>query len=117
MTTNLIPSVYAIDETVDIQSILDTTPNFFKYKCIGDLVANGVNVAIILSGIIMFVMLVWGGMLWLTSAGDKAHIEDARNKIVHAIIGITIIAAAYAIWILVLTFFGINGDICKPNTI
>lgn len=117
MNTQIVSSAYALDQIVDIKTQLNVTPNFFKYKCIGDLVANGVNVAIILSGIIMFVMLVWGGMLWLTSGGDKAHIEDARNKIVHAIIGITIIAAAYAIWILVLTFFGINGDICKPNTI
>jgi len=118
MTFKIIPFVYAdgvADSTIDITSSLGTT--FFKFKCIADLIVKTVNLAIVLSGVILFVMLIWAGVQWLTSGGDKSHIEEARNRITHAFIGITIVAAAWAIWTLAIAFFGIKGDICNPSTI
>lgn len=89
---------------------------FFGFKCITELVFQMVDVAIIVSGILLLVYLVYGGMEWLTSGGDKAKLESARSKITNALIGVAIIAASFAVWKIVLTFFGIDApNICSDN--
>ncbi len=55
----------------------------------------------VLAGIIIALFfLVWGGISWITSGGDKQKINQARDKIFYAIIGLTIIF---------LSFFVINS--------
>jgi len=101
------------DSVIDIGAKVG---DFFAFKCITELVFRMVDVAIIGSGILLLVYLVYGGMEWLTSGGDKAKLESARSKITNAIIGVTIIAAAFAIWKIALTFFGIDApNICSAN--
>lgn len=50
-----------------------------------------------LAGVVLIFMLVWGAFEWLTSGGDKEHIEAARKRIINAIIGILLFALAFAI--------------------
>ncbi|MBI3385909.1 hypothetical protein HY031_02365, partial [Candidatus Gottesmanbacteria bacterium] len=45
---------------------------------------------------------------WITSGGDKAGMEEARNKITHAIVGLIIVGAAWAIMTLVQNFLGVT---------
>lgn len=93
-----------------------TENNFFGYTCIGHLVSNLVSAAFIISGIAFFVYLVWGGVEYLTSGGDKAKTESAQKRISAAIIGLAIVASSYAVYIIVLEFFGINLDaLCTEN--
>ena len=90
--------------------------SFFGFKCITELVFRVVDAAIIGAGILLLVYLVYGGVEWLTSGGDKAKLESARAKLTNALIGVAIIAASFAIWKIVLTFFGIDApNICSAN--
>lgn len=83
---------------------------------IGVLISSGITAAIVISGLITFVYLVWGGLQWLTSGGDKAKYEEARGRITAAIIGLAIVAAAYAVMTLIAQFFGISiTNISFPN--
>lgn len=50
-----------------------------------------------ISGISAFVMLVWGGFLWLTSAGNPTKISNAKDQITSAFLGLIIILASYLI--------------------
>jgi len=89
---------------------------FFKYTCIVDLVFKSVDVALILSGIGLFVFLVWGGIEYMTSGGDKAKTETAQKRITGAVIGVAIVASSYAIWKIALYFFGIDApNVCQDN--
>lgn len=91
---------------------------FFGYTCIGNLVSNAISVAFILAAVTTFGLLVAGGIQWLTSGGDKTHVESAQKLITNAIIGLTIVAASYAIYTLVLNFFGIDlSALCTENPI
>lgn len=100
-------------EEVDIGS---GVTDFFGFKCITEFVFNMVDVAIIISGIALLVYLVWGGVEWIISGGDKAKVQSAQSRLTNALIGVTIVAASYAIWKLALTFFGIDApNICSPN--
>jgi len=51
-----------------------------------------------------------GGLQWVTAGGDKTQLENARNKITNAIIGLIIVAAAWAVWVLTGNFLGINVE-------
>ncbi|PIR80253.1 MAG: hypothetical protein COU25_01075 [Candidatus Levybacteria bacterium CG10_big_fil_rev_8_21_14_0_10_35_13] len=61
----------------------------------------------IIAIIVALLYLVWGGFKWLTSGGDKAAVQSAREHIVAAIVGLVIIFLAYFVLNLVLSFFGI----------
>ena len=52
--------------------------------------------------------LVIGGIQWVTSGGDKNSLESARNKITHALMGLIIVGAIWAIFTLVSKFLGLN---------
>ncbi len=116
MISDLISTIYASEDSlVDIGSEA-TKNNFFGYTCIAHLVSNLVSVGLTLSGVIVFIYLVWGGIDYLTSGGEKGRIENSQKRITSALIGLAIVASSWAIYQLVLFFFGINLDnICSDN--
>lgn len=63
----------------------------------------------VLASLLLLMYLVWGGIEWITSGGDKGKTEGARNKITAAVVGIIILAASYAIFGLVLNFLGLGS--------
>lgn len=75
---------------------------------LGEYVSRIVNVLLIIAAIASFVYLVLGGLQWITAGGDKGKIEEARNRITGALVGLAITAAAWAIFLLVDYFFGLN---------
>ncbi len=50
-----------------------------------------------ISGFAAFVMLVWGGFDWLTSAGSPSKITEAKDKISSALVGLLLILASFLI--------------------
>jgi hypothetical protein len=71
--------------------------------------------------IIVFFYFIWGAFDWLTSAGEKGKLESARNKMLHAGIGIIILASTTALFMLVQYFVGVSvidfgGAPTAPNT-
>lgn len=72
------------------------------------IVSGLINVVLIVAAIVFFFILVIGGIRWITSGGDKANTEAARNQITAALVGLVIVFAAWAIIQLIQTFFGIN---------
>lgn len=47
--------------------------------------------------VIFFGLMLYGGFLWMTSAGANEKVTKAKGLIVNAILGLVIISAAYAI--------------------
>lgn len=72
---------------------------------IGNLISAAVGAAFLISFLLVFVMLVWGGIQWITSGGDKENTQKARDRITHALVGVTIIAGAWALMKVVEFFF------------
>ena len=92
--------------------------DFVRIENIGKLISSLVGVLLIISALLAFFYLILGGIQWITSGGDKAGMEAARNKITHAIVGLVIVGAAWAIMILVQNFLGItviSGDVTLPR--
>lgn len=75
---------------------------------IASLIASLINGAILISALAVLLYLILGGFQWLTSGGDKGKTESARNKITSALIGLLIVIASWAVYQLILQFFGID---------
>lgn len=93
--------VFAADITVK-------QPTNIKINDIGALITALVGTMLILSALLAFLFLVLGGISWITSGGDKVKLEEARNKITHAIVGLIVVGAAWAIMILIQNFLGVT---------
>ncbi|MCH7951618.1 hypothetical protein IH980_02710 [Patescibacteria group bacterium] len=61
------------------------------------IIANLWKSGVIIGGILFILYFVWGAISWLTAGGDKARLEEARQKISNALIGLVILAASLAI--------------------
>jgi len=48
-------------------------------------------------GVIFMILVIYGGILWMTARGNEAQVDKAKNLLVNAIIGLIIVLAAYAI--------------------
>jgi hypothetical protein len=75
---------------------------------LGVFVSSIVGALLTVAALGAFAFLVWGGLNWIMSGGDKGKIEEARGRITNALIGLTIVAASYAIFLLVDHFFGLH---------
>ncbi len=67
-----------------------------------EIVAQVINIALSLLGIVAVVIIIAGGFLWMTAGGNEENVDKARKMIFAGIIGLAIILSAYAIakWVI-----------------
>lgn len=63
---------------------------------------------LVVAFVIAFIMLLVGGIRWITAGGDEKGVAGARNTITAALIGLVVILVAYAIIRLVEVFFNVS---------
>lgn len=81
--------------------------NFFQMD-FGTFLSRAIDAVIIVGGLAVLLFLVWGAIDWLVSEGDKEKMSSAKGKITNAVIGLAILVAVWAIWQLLLQFFGLS---------
>lgn len=62
-----------------------------------DMIKGVVQIILGFLGIIAVLIILWGGFIWMTAAGDPDKVDKAKKMIYSGIIGLVIIFAAYAI--------------------
>jgi hypothetical protein len=72
---------------------------------------------IVLAVVIALMYLLYGGIKWITSRGEKTEVESARNHIMAAIIGLVVVFVAIFVVSLVMSIFGLNLTTLKIPTI
>lgn len=96
-------------------------------ECTGDAKECGlgsfVNLAIVISkailaflGSIAFLMFIYGGITWLTAAGQSKRVEHGKSILTAAVIGIIITMGAYVLITFVLTSLGVPKKSTAPST-
>jgi TRAP-type C4-dicarboxylate transport system permease small subunit len=88
-------------------SVSVTPPDAF-YVDFGDMLTNVMNIVVVIGVVAVLLYLIWGGIEWITSGGDKGKTESARNKITAAIVGLIILISAWAILMFVQQILGIK---------
>jgi len=66
-----------------------------------EILAKLIRRALIFLGVLMILLIVYGGFTWMTAAGNDENITKAKKIITAAIIGLAIILTAYAITVFV----------------
>lgn len=83
---------------------------------LGKTLQNTVVFFVILTVIIALLYLIYGGVKWITSKGEKTEVEAARNHIIAAIVGLIVVVLAVFIVSIVLAAFGIKfNQLTIPN--
>ena len=67
------------------------------------LIKSIVNIMLFLIGAIAVIMIIIGGIKYVTSNGDSSGVTSAKNTILYAVVGLVIATMAYAIVNFVLT--------------
>ncbi len=82
---------------------ISTTGN--NASCTGDtgnsglntLLTNVVNIFSAIVGVIAVLMVIWGGLRYITSGGDQNKVASAKNTLIYAVIGLIIVALSQVI--------------------
>ena len=69
---------------------------------------SSISIFIAVAVIICLFFLLWGGIQWTMSQGDKGKLQTARNRIIYAILGLVLIFISFFIVSIVGTLFGVD---------
>jgi len=61
------------------------------------IVANVITIILSIAGAIFVILFIYGGISWMTSTGSEDKIGKARKTLTYAVIGVAVVASAYAI--------------------
>jgi cbb3-type cytochrome oxidase subunit 3 len=64
-------------------------------------VANIVFALLTLVGMIFLILLIYGGIFWMTARGNEQQAQKAKNIITSSVVGLAIVLLAYAISIFI----------------
>ena len=117
MKNNLLKLFLLISSTMPAQLVFaqPTGPNIPKptntiaASTFGQVITTMFNIAIIVAGIAFVVLLLVGGIQYLTAAGSEENTKKARTLMLDAAIGLVIVIIAYPVGSYVLnSLFGIS---------
>ncbi len=69
---------------------------------IESIISTGIDLFSLVVGIIAVIMIIIGGVKYITSGGDAGNVTGAKNTILYAIIGLIVVALAQTIVFFVL---------------
>lgn len=67
------------------------------------LITKIINIFSVIVGVIAVIMIIFGGLKYITSGGDSGNVSSAKNTIIFALVGLVIVALAQFIVRFVLT--------------
>lgn len=68
-----------------------------------------INMLIIIAIVASLIFLIYGGIKWIISGGDKEKVETARKTVVSSIIGLVVVLLSWVIITITLQFLGLGG--------
>ena len=96
-----------------------TTSNDFRFLCNlnlnGSAFGNIITIIFVIATLLALVYLIWGGIKWVLSGGDKTKVDAARAAIVASIVGLIIVFLSYFILNVVVGLFIPNFSLNNVN--
>jgi len=66
-------------------------------KELPEIIGNILNYVLSFVGVVLLIIVIYGGFLWMTAGGDEEKVGKARKLIINGAIGLAIILSSYAI--------------------
>lgn len=79
----------------------------------GGFVTSIMKGVLAIGAVLLLLYLVWAGIEWITAAGDSGKVQKARDKITQSVVGLIVLASAWALFMLMQNFLGIQ--VLDPN--
>jgi len=79
--------------TVDQNSDCATNESDSASK-VNTIIESVINIFSVVVGVVAVIMIIWGGLRYITSGGDSGKITSAKNTIIYALIGLIVVALA-----------------------
>ncbi|MFH1832785.1 MAG: hypothetical protein ABH816_01275 [Candidatus Levyibacteriota bacterium] len=79
-----------------------------NFDNIGGIIGKIIVLLLIVAVVVSLFFLIYGGIKWIISGGDKTAVEGARNHIVAAIVGLMIALLSFFVLNFVGRFFGVD---------
>lgn len=70
-----------------------------------EIIRKIINFLLYLIGVIAVIMIIVGGLRYVTSGGNSSQVSSAKDTILYAVVGLIVAIAAYAIVNFVITQF------------
>jgi len=99
---NTASQISALDMTNKLETLANKA-SFQKQPNLAETIGQIIKGALSLLGVIFMLLVIYGGFLWMTAAGNEEQITKAKNILKASIIGLIIVIGAYAI-----AFFVVN---------
>lgn len=64
---------------------------------LNDIFTRILTIVFTVAAVLVLIYLIWGAFQWITSGGDKEAVGKARSRIIHALVGLAILALAFLI--------------------
>lgn len=77
--------------------------------------SNIILLTYVIMTLIALLFLIFGGIKYVTSGGDKTKVQGARNTLVYALIGLVIIFLSYFIINLITYIFNVPSVMTLPE--
>jgi hypothetical protein len=72
------------------------------------LLQNAMSILVVTAIILVVIFIIWGGIRWIVSRGDKQQIQGARNNITYALIGLVVVFLAFFLVSIIGYLFGVQ---------
>jgi hypothetical protein len=106
LSLSFVVPIFAATSTDKIDRVKLDNP--ITAKTIPEIFGNGIKVTTGIMGSLALLVFVYGGAVWLTSAGNPEKVKKGTAAMVWAVLGIVVIFSSYAIINLVLNGLGVN---------
>ncbi|MBI4991032.1 hypothetical protein HZB96_02965 [Candidatus Gottesmanbacteria bacterium] len=116
LTTTIFTFILSAAPVAAQVDISISKPPNLKIDNPGKLLGGVIGLILIISALAAFIFLIWGGVQWITSGGDKAGVEAAQHRIQAALLGLFIVFAAWAIMLVAGQFLGFDISNLKIPT-
>ncbi len=84
---------------------------------VSNIISGIIGILTVAAGIWFMIQFLIGSFYWITSGGDKGKLQEAKNRITHAFIGLIIVIAGWSIIALMGKFFNFDILLSEPRTI
>lgn len=102
---------FAEDKSVKIE-----LPVNRGFASLSDFIKNALSLVFVIGAFLVLIMLIIGAYEWIASGGDKENVAKARNRIINAMIGLLVLAVAFALVRLLAQFTGFDiGNLVIPT--
>ncbi|MBN2854299.1 hypothetical protein JXK06_02060 [Patescibacteria group bacterium] len=89
---------YGLDETIsEVPAYQAQADESYDEKFVATKVGDMIGLVLSFIGVLFLILIIYGGISWMTAGGNEQNVEKAKTIIINAVIGLLIVIFAYTI--------------------